>query len=478
MHNESPSLRSQLLIWLFALLVPVLIVGAIASYFRAYHFSNLAYDRSLFRVALALADQVEVIQGKVVMDMPQKAIDLLEYDKDDWVYYRVTDPQGNTIIGENGLALPISRPASGEHVYFDSLLGDKQVRVVAFSLPLTGTSAKGSVLVQVAETKAKRDQMADEIIASMMLPQIVIMLLAVAMVYFGVRWGLSSLDRVKHAIEFRSHRDLNPIPVEDSPRELLPLLHSMNDLLQRLQSSIAQQQRFTADVSHQLRTPLAGMQNQAEMALREKDPLRIYHALEWIRAGTLRMSHLVNQLLALARVEAGADRDVHLRELDLVKLARDTTSEWVMKALNRQIDLGFETNLSEMSVYGNEMMLQEMIANLLDNAIRYTPEQGKITVMVSSDVKGGILEVEDNGPGIPLQEREYVFERFYRLQESKGDGCGLGLAIVREIAQIHHATVSIDKGTDGIGTLFKICFPMGSLQDACSIKAGLQNKAG
>lgn len=460
MRTEARSLRRQLLTWLLALLIPILIIGAITSYFRAYDFSNLAYDRSLFRTALALADQVVVIRGKVVVDMPQKTLDLLEYDKDDWVYYRVTDPQGLTIAGEVSLPLPATLPGPGEHIYFDTKLGDKMVRVVAFSLSLKGTSAQGTALVQVAETKAKRDQIADEIIAAMMLPQILIVLLAGFMVNYGVRWGLKSLDRLQHAIEQRSHRDLSYVPIEDSPREVQPLLHSMNNLLQRLRGSIAQQQRFTADVSHQLRTPLAGIQTQAEVALRETDLARIYHALEWIRSGSVRLSHLVNQLLVLARVEPGSAREVHLQELDLVQLARDATAEWVTAALSRQIDLGFETTQKHVLINGNALMLQELIANLLDNAVRYTPFQGKITVTVTADEDQVTLMVEDSGPGIPLAEREHIFERFYRLPESTGDGCGLGLAIVREIALMHHAGVNIESGAGGRGTMVKLCVPI------------------
>jgi two-component system sensor histidine kinase TctE len=456
MRVEARSLQSQLLIWLLALLIPILIIGAISSYFRAYNFSNLAYDRSLFRSALALADQVVVVQGKVVVDLPEKTLDLLEYDKDDWIYYRVTDPQGLTIVGEADLPLPATLPSPGGHIYFDTKLGDKTVRVVAFLLPLKGTSAQGAALVQVAETKSKRDRIADEIIATMMLPQMLIVLLAGLMVYYGVRWGLKPLDRLKHAIEQRSHRDLSDVPIEDSPREVQPLLHSMNDLLHRLRDSIAQQKRFTADVSHQLRTPLAGIKTQAEVALRETDLERIHHALEWIRSGTVRLSHLVNQLLALARVEPGAGREIHFQELDLAKLARDTTAEWVTTALSRQIDLGFETTQKHVPINGNALMLQELISNLLDNAVRHTPLHGKITVIVTADEDQATLMVEDNGPGIPLDEREQIFERFYRLPESTGEGCGLGLAIVREIALMHHGKVNIESGAGGGGTMVKL----------------------
>lgn len=460
MRIEARSLQSQLLIWLLALLIPIVIIGAFSSYFRAYKFSNLAYDRSLFRSALALADQVVVVRGKVVVDLPQKTLDLLEYDKDDWVYYRVTDPQGLTIAGEVDLPLPETQPGPGEHIYFDTKLGDKTVRVVAFSLPLKGTSAQGVALVQVAETKSKRDQIADEIIAAMMLPQMLIVLLAGLMVYYGVRWGLRPLDRLKRAIEQRSHLDLSYVPIEDSPHEVQPLLHSMNDLLHRLRDSIAQQKRFTADVSHQLRTPLAGITTQAELALRETDLERIHRALEWIRSGTVRLSHLVNQLLALARVEPGSDREVHLQELDLVKLARDTTAEWVTDALSRQIDLGFEATQKHVPINGNALMLQELISNLLDNAVRHTPCEGRITVMVTADEDQANLTVEDSGPGIPLDEREQIFERFYRLPESTGDGCGLGLAIVREIALMHHAGIKIESGAGGVGAKVRLSIPI------------------
>lgn len=460
MKLKPRSLRRQLLTWLLALLIPLLVVGAVNSYFRAYHFSNLAYNRSLFRAALALADQVYVVRGKVVVDLPQNTLDLLEYDKDDLIYYRVTDPQGNTVTGEPGLPLPPKLPKPGEHLYYDARLGDEQVSVVAFSLPLQGTSAQGAALVQVAETKTKRDQLADEIITAMMLPQLLIVLLAGVMVHYGVSRGLAPLDRLRHAIEQRSHRDLSAVPFTDAPREVQPLLRAMNDLLQRLRESIAHQQRFTADASHQLRTPLAGLQTQAEMALRESDPARVRHALEWISASTLRLTHLISQLLALARVEPGSGREAHLQVLDLVQLARETTAEWVSAALAKQIDLGFEAPQGAINVNGDALMLREMLANLLDNAIRYSPAGSEITVRLLVEDEKAQLAVEDNGPGIPEEEREQVFERFHRLPDSTGEGCGLGLAIVREIALAHQAEIMISDGPDGHGTRITINLPV------------------
>ena len=453
------SLRRQLLRWLLTLLIPLLLLGGIAATFWAYHFSNLAYDRSLFRAALALADQVMVVNGRVVVDLPQKALDLLEYDKDDWIYYRVVGPQGHTITGQSDLPLPRRLPQPGEHVYYDAVLKDQPIRVAAFALPLNGTSAEGMVVVQVAETKAKRDLLADEIIAAVMLPQILIVLLAGALIHFGVRRGLAPLGDLQGAIEQRSHRDLSAVPLEQAPPEVRPLLRAMNDLLQRLRESIAHQQRFTADASHQLRTPLAGIRTQAEMALREHDPAQIRRALEWIETGTSQLSHLVSQLLALSRVEPGSGREVEMQALDLHRLARDTTAEWVEAALEKQIDLGFESAEAAVQVHGNAMLLRELLANLLDNAIRYTPAQGKVTVLLAAHAGQARLAVEDNGPGIPEAEREQVFERFHRLQDNTGSGCGLGLAIVREIALLHGAEVAVEAVAGTGGTRMVLTMP-------------------
>jgi two-component system sensor histidine kinase TctE len=449
------SLRRQLLRWLLTLLIPLLLLGGIAATFWAYHFSNLAYDRSLFRAALALADQVVVVDGQVVVDLPQKALDLLEYDKDDWIYYRVVGPHGRTITGQSDLPLPHRLPKPGEHVYYDAVLKDQPIRVAAFALPLKGTSVEGVAVVQVAETKAKRDLLADEIIAAVMLPQVLIVLLAGALIHFGVRRGLAPLGDLQGAIEQRSHRDMSPVPLEQAPPEVRPLLRAMNDLLQRLRESILHQQRFTADASHQLRTPLAGIRTQAEMALRERDPAQIRRALEWIQTGTSQLSHLVSQLLALSRVEPGSGREVEMQALDLHRLARETTAEWVEAALEKQIDLGFESAEEAVQVQGNAMLLRELLANLLDNAIRYTPVQGKVTVLLAVHGGKARLAVEDNGPGIPETEREHVFERFHRLQDNTGSGSGLGLAIVREIALLHGAEVAVEAvaGTSGTRTV-------------------------
>lgn len=454
------SLRRQLLRWLLTLLIPLVVLGGIVATYWAYHFSNLAYDRSLFRVALALADQVMVVDGQVVVDLPQKALDLLEYDKDDWIYYRVVGPDGKTITGQADLPLPARLPREGDHVYYDAMLGEQAVRVAAFALPLRGTSVEGVAMVQVAETKSKRDVLADEIIAAVMLPQLLVVLLVAALIHFGIRRGLRPLDDLRRAIELRSHRDMSPVPLDQAPPEVTPLLRSMNDLLNRVRESIAHQQRFTADASHQLRTPLAGIQTHAEMALRAEDPAAMQRELEWIRAGTTQLTHLVSQLLALSRVEPGSGREIAMQSLALEALARETTAEWVEAALAKRIDLGFESDGQGLPIRGNPMLLRELLANVLDNALGYTPPEGKVTVSVMRAEDQAVMAVEDDGPGIPEAERALVFERFHRLPENTRSGSGLGLAIVREIALLHGGEVFIEAGADGHGTRVVLQFPL------------------
>lgn len=460
--NKTLSLRKQLLSWLLTLLIPLLLAGVVAAYFASTHIANLAYDSSLFRSALALADQAEVRQGVVMVDLPQTALDLLEYDEDDLVYYRITAPDGQLVRGDAALPLPKHLPLPNQHLYYDTQLEGKPARAVVFALSLQGTSAHGVVLIQIAETLTKRELMVSEVMAVMVLPQLLMVVLAAALLFYGVKRGLSPLQRLSEVFSQRSHRDLSAVPTENAPQEMQTLLHSFNDLMRRLREAIGVQQRFVADASHQLRTPLAGLQTQAEMALREPDPIVVHNALARINASTVRLSHLVSQLLSLARVEPGSGRESIMEACNMVELAREVTADFVNLALAKQIDLGFEAPDTPLLIQGDAVMLRELIANLLDNAIHYTQVSGKVTLKLQLQEGQLHLVVEDNGRGIPETERERVFERFHRLDDSVGEGCGLGLAIVREIALAHQADIHLDAGQQGRGTRVTVTFTISS----------------
>src|SRR5258708_31852671 len=289
-------------------------------------------------------------------------------------------------------------------------------------------------------------------------PEVLLSGTAGVLVWYGVGRGLGALDGLRGEILRRSHRDLSPLEASRVPAEVAPLVNALNELFERLDRAVAGQNRFISDAAHQVRARQAGRKTQTDLAMREDDPIAMRAALERIRTGVDRSVHLVNQLLALARAEHSHEHPLPIVPLELTRLARDTTEEWVGKALDAQLDLGFETPDDAVSVRGNAELLHELLDNLIDNALRYTPAGGTVTVRVARHEQGGVLEVEANGPGVGPAERERVLRRLYRAEGTPGEGCGLALALVREIVNLQVATISIGDGTDGPGPRVSIVF--------------------
>ena len=242
------------------------------------------------------------------------------------------------------------------------------------------------------------------------------------------------------------------------PREVHPLVRAVNDLMARLDEVLGLTNRFVADAAHELRTPVAGMKAHVELALREEDPQEMRRSLAQLYVGIERMSHLVAQLLSLARNEPTAVKQLELAPVDLARLAFDVTTEWVPQAYRRHIDLGFDGAREGVMVAGDAQRLAELLNNLVDNAIRYSRDGGGVTVRVAAAPQPRV-SVSDDGPTIPVPERERVFERFHRLLGTRAAGSGLGLAIVREIATLHGATIVLDDDIDGVGNTFTVSFP-------------------
>lgn len=441
------SLSGQLLLWLMICLFIILSISAVVSYTRAYHFANLAYDRALLRVVLALAEQVDVVNNQVIIDLPEIAKNLLEYDKDDYINYRISAPDGSLVVGEPNISPPRKPLKSGAHVYYDDMLDKEKVRVVAYALPIINSELKGDLLIQVTETRTKREKMALEIIEEMLIPQILIMLVTALVIFLSIKRSLLPLNQLRDSLANRSHEDLSPVATGDAPQEIIPLLNEMNDLMLRVKEGVDFQKAFVADASHQLRTPIAALQNQVELALREPVSEHVKHTLENIAVSTKHLSRLVQQLLTLARIEPGAESHYVFEEVNLTRLVQTVTAEWVPGALKKGLDLGFEAEDSrDLTISGDAFMLKEMLSNLIDNAIRYTPSGGEITVALSQIDEAVTLQVMDNGIGIAPKYRELVFNRFYRVEDSADEGCGLGLAIVKEIARVHNAEIRLEDG--------------------------------
>jgi two-component system sensor histidine kinase TctE len=454
---KSTTLRRQLLAWLLPPLLVLWATSSLIDYDIAKRFTNLAYDRALLEAALDIGRQVREVNDRIYVDLPKVAIDMLQTGQQGKIYYRVTGPKGEYITGEPDL--PDFELGTERVVYDDADYLGKPIRMVAVRVPVRPGSGRGAVVIQVAEPVTVRSISARDIMLRMMLPQVVLIYLAAVAVWFGVRRGLAPLNRLRREIEGRSERDLRPLPEAEAPQEVQPLIRAMNELLRRLSGALSGQRRFVADAAHQLRTPVAGIKTQTELALRLTDPHEREQTLQQLHTATVRLSRLIQQLLTLARTEPEAQAGHALESLDLNREMREATGEWVPKALQKNIDLGFEGPAQPVMVRGNSVLLREMLGNLIDNALRYSPPGSRVTVHVAREGRDALVQVEDNGAGIPEEERPRVFERFYRVLGTDSDGCGLGLAIVLEVAHGHGATVALDAGAGGRGTAVMVRLP-------------------
>ena len=409
--------------------------------------------------------------------LPPDVETALHPDDADETHYQVLGPGGEFLAGARNVASPSDeeRIVPGEVRFRDETLGGKPVRVAYMWVP--GLDARGlAPLVQVAETRAKRTQLAGEIIKGATLPQFVILPIAVLLVWLALTRGIAPLHELQQRIRRRSSGDLSPIDESKAPEEVAPLVRAINDLLARLDQSIRAQKHFLADAAHQLKTPLAGLRTQAELAERElvagRDPQALRASLQLIAYSSQNAAHMVDQLLAMARAEHEEEAAPKVA-VDLAALGRDTVRDFVPRALDKGIDLGFEAGDVRVratrghDVLGHPLLLRELIRNLVDNALLYTPAGGTVTVRVVADPFGQVvvLQVEDSGPGIPPAERDKVFRPFYRALGTGADGSGLGLAIVREIAARHDAEVTLidaatgaSKAVAGVGALFTVRF--------------------
>jgi two-component system sensor histidine kinase TctE len=450
---DSGSLRQLLTRWLIGPLVAVIIVSVGASYYIALDAANDAYDNALLDPAIAIGNRVHHDGNKFVLDLPAIALDALRTDSEDKMMFQVIGPQHALIAGSGKIPLPPARVSELDHMFFDAKVDGERMRAVA----LTVRYPTGLVLIEVAETLVKRDRLVSEILLASALPALLISGAAIALFWFGIGKGLEPLDRLREEVAERSPRDLRPVVESGKPREITPLVHALNQLLARLNAAIEAQQRFIANAAHQLRTPLAGLKTHAELARRQPNTLEMRSLLDMIAGETERTSHLVNQLLTLARTEPGAGGLRDRQPVNLHDVVSRVVQDWVPRAVAKDIDLGFE--LVNAWTVGESFLLRELLANLLDNAINYTQSGGTITVRTIADPDHSILEVEDNGPGIAPAEREKVFERFYRAAATPGDGCGLGLAIVAEIATQHGGTVEIATPPQTKGAVMRVRLP-------------------
>lgn len=459
-QGEYPnSLFGEILDWMLAPLLFLWPISIAATNHVANFIANQPYDQALADNVAAIVRLVEVDGDRVRVNLPPSARALLHTDETDLIYYQVTGVNGAVVHGDREIpwaTLP-DVIESGKVLFRDDRIGGENMRIAYSYIPVR--SGYVPVLVQVAETLHKREALASRIISGVLLPQFAIIPLAVILVYLGLTKGIAPLHRLQERIHRRRPTDLSPIPVHRVPDEVRPLVVAFNEMMERLEENLQAQQTFIAQAAHQMRTPLTGLKMQTEIALSESDPAQMRRALQLIAESTDRAAHLINQLLMLARAEASHEKVHRIETLDLKALVREVAEEWVARALDKRIDLGFEACDEPVRIEGIPLLVHELVSNLVDNAIKYTPSGGHVTIRVRAG-DAAEVDVEDDGIGVPPEERSRIFERFYRVLGTDADGSGLGLPIAQEIAELHRGRIELLGGADGRGSLFRVRFPL------------------
>ena len=467
------SLRNQLLRWLLIPLVILVAVNSVSAYNNGLEAADLAYDRSLLASTRALAERVSIKNGKVVAEVPYVALDSFETDTLGRIFYKVTGLKGETVSGFDDLPpVPANVPRSEAYPalvrFYHADYNGEQVRIAALLQPVYDDSMRGIALIQVGETLDARRGLSRKILFDTLLRQAVMLLAVATLVWFAVRLVLHPLMRLKMEVETRDLKDLSDVDPELVHKEVRPLVAALNGTMARMQNLIASQRRFIADASHQLRTPLTVLKTQAELALRENDVDAMRAIVRSIAATTDSTVHLANRLLTLARIEHGSEA-ARMAPVSLPDIVRQVGLQLALPAVQKKIDLSLEAP-EEVVIDGQALMLHELVINLVDNAIRYTPAGGQVVLRVLAlETGGALLEVEDSGEGIAEAEREKVFRPFYRSTaslETNQDGTGLGLAIVRDVASVHRAGIELSAGSGGRGLKVRVAFPPARQLDA------------
>ncbi|CDG83474.1 sensor histidine kinase [Janthinobacterium agaricidamnosum] len=445
------SIRLRLLTWLIGPILLLNLAGGTLTYLLAWVPAQSAFDQGLLDAAGALGARLSpVAQGGVRIDLPRQAEQVLRADQVDAIYFAVRSLDGRLIAGDADFPL-LRQPGKGALMYDGQMRGEA-ARIVSQHMLVGATEVE----IGIAKTLRKRLQIRSAIIRALIPLEALITLVSAGLIWFSVSRGLHPLHRMRADLNARGGADLAPLDPDHVPDELAPVLLAFNGLLERVRDGARAQHDFLANVAHQLRTPLAGLRTQLEWLEKrhEQDP-ETSQSVRMMLLSAARMIRQTNQLLALARAEPSHFEKTRLEPLRLNLLVEEAIQYFVEEAAKKSIDLGFD--LLKTTVTGDPFLLRDLIDNLIDNAVRYTPPGGVVTVRCFPHGPAGMLVIEDSGPGIAPAKRDLVFHRFMRLDD-KSVGSGLGLAIVRDIALAHGASIAIESNPAGRGMVFSVRF--------------------
>lgn len=468
---------------LVLLMLPLGLVGLVSVFFhdQSAGTAALQQDQQLLRLVPLLADSVVVTRDDGRLLTPREAdaagpglgnapglalllappVEEFLKEREGFAAYGILDASGRLLLGDAWL--PTVLPSTDGAEFLSVVEGGITYRVVA----QRNSTAAGELIVMLADGSDARQNWLETVLVRVLLPNLLLLLVAAVAVTWAVARALRPLIDLKQAVERRSPRDLSPIDADSAPAEVRPLVSSLNRLFALVNAQTEAQRRFVADAAHQLRTPLAGLQAQVEawaqaarsMGASDLLSLRV-DQVQRLRDATRRTSQLANQLLALSRADAVSADAQPLQQVDLQEQCENILALYLDAAAEKHMDLGLESAPAQ--TRGHAWLLRELLINLVDNAVKYTPEGGRITLRCGQEMEAAVatswIEVEDDGPGIPVDEQGRVLQRFYRLPGSLGEGNGLGLAIADEIARAHHTQLQLAPGAMGRGLRVRLVF--------------------
>lgn len=454
------SLRAELLAWLLVPLIGVVGFNCWTSYKSARTNADLVINQMLLSSARVIAEQVNDVNGLVEVSVPPSALQMLASTDRDHVLYRVIAPSGAMIAGTRRDLTPPSQPADLQPIFFDRQIDNENYHAVALRQPVLSKENTGDSVIMLATTLGRRDRIVFESWFSAFLQQLLLVSVAAVVSIVGLHTGLRPMLRLRAQLLQRGEEQLDPVSDEGVQAELAPLVNALNVALDRVRNHVMRQRRFIADASHQLRTALAVLKTEAMVGLRDPSSDVKDEILNAINGSLDSLARVVNQLLTLARAEGGTHVQA-MEKVNFVEIVKTVLERLLSLALRHHIEMSFDCVEETILVSAHPVLLQELVANLIENALRYSPEQGAVNVSIERYDDALRFAVSDTGPGVPASEREKIFERFYRGPNVPVEGTGLGLAIVKEVLEAHRGRIQLsDASAFGTGLRVEVFLPL------------------
>jgi two-component system, OmpR family, sensor histidine kinase TctE len=443
------SISRRLIFWLAVPLLLMALCGSLVHYFNSVTPGVISSDRRLKEAANSLMTHVLVKDGAVILDSNSEGKPPLPTP--DSIKFALRDLRGRLLAGDAQLPIvPMSEQSS-------QLLSMSQVDQRSLrTLTTRFDTSAGVILITVADVHPPSGPAVRYGFFNTLLWDFVQLDVTLVLVWIGIQLGLRPVKKLRDEIAQRSPLDLRPIVESSVPREIAPVVVTLNRLFAMLRTAAQSQQQFIANTAHQLRTPITGIQAQLDLLVAEPAAQPVKDRLLTLQEGIRQLARAANQLLTLARADPAANMAIKNKPVDLGALARDIVAKFIDRALQSDIDLG--ADIQPVSIIADPSLLDDLLSNLIENALKYTPAGGRVTAGAGIHNGRPFLSVEDSGPGIPEAERQRVRQRFYRMPNSAGHGSGLGLAIVDEIARLYGATLTIGTATGG-GARITVQFP-------------------